>query len=194
MRHEFAPPLQVAALMSGFERPWFVVGGWAIDLFLGRETRAHHDVEIGVFRDDQRALYHHLAGWQLSASIGKAWQPWQGEWIALPNHQIRARSDTAELPVFDAMLNERDGDLWRFRRNLAAARPVSACVLISSIGLPYLAPEVGLLFKAKAPRLKDQADFDNAIAWLGHERRAWLKHSVELCYPESPWLADEIAL
>jgi hypothetical protein len=182
-------PLQVAARMAGFARPWFVIGGWAIDLFLERETRAHHDVEIGVFRADQRALYGHLAGWRLLASVDKAWKPWQGEWIALPNHQIRAHSDDADLPVFDAMLNERDGDLWRFRRNLAAARPVAACVRYSKIGVPYLAPEAGLLYKAKAPRPKDQADFDKTIGLLGAEPRAWLKHSVELCYPESPWLA-----
>ena len=189
MSRDFEMPRKVAAQMAGFERPWFVVGGWAIDIFLGRETRAHHDVEIGVFRADQRALYEHSAGWQLSASIDKAWKPWQGEWIALPNHQIRVHTNDAELRVFDAMLNERDGDLWRFRRNLAVARPVAACVLVSSIGLPYLAPEVGLLYKAKAPRPKDQADFDQTIDLLDAEPRVWLKRSVALWYPESPWLA-----
>ena len=100
MTRDFDVPLKVATRMAGFDRPWFVVGGWAIDLFMGRETCAHHDVEIGVFRADQRALYEHLAGWRLLASIDKAWQPWQGERIALQRSHALL-SDTAQL--FDAL-------------------------------------------------------------------------------------------
>ncbi|MCL4541605.1 MAG: hypothetical protein M1396_04620 [Chloroflexi bacterium] len=43
----------VATLLTDFDRPWFIAGGWAIDLFLGRQTRAHKDVEIAVLRQDQ---------------------------------------------------------------------------------------------------------------------------------------------
>ena len=39
-----------AAHMDGFPAPWFVSGGWAIDLFLGRVTRDHSDIEIGIYR------------------------------------------------------------------------------------------------------------------------------------------------
>jgi hypothetical protein len=189
LTRDFDVPLRVAAQMAGFDRPWFIVGGWAIDLFLGRETRAHHDVELGLFRADQRALWEHLSSWRLSARVGKAWGPWAGEWIALPDHQIRARRDDTALTVFDILLNELDGGLWRFRRNLAVTRSASACVLVSGMGVPYLAPEIGLLYKAKTPRPKDQADFDNTIGQLDGEPRAWLARSVERCYPESPWLA-----
>jgi hypothetical protein len=45
----------ISALMSSFPRPWFFCGGWALDLFLGKVTRPLHDVEIGVFRQDQAA-------------------------------------------------------------------------------------------------------------------------------------------
>ncbi|RBP90057.1 hypothetical protein DFO70_110163 [Cytobacillus firmus] len=31
----------IASLMTGFTKPWFVAGGGAIDLFVGRETRNH---------------------------------------------------------------------------------------------------------------------------------------------------------
>lgn len=31
-------PDDVAALMRGFAGPWWICGGWAIDLFIARET------------------------------------------------------------------------------------------------------------------------------------------------------------
>jgi DNA-binding transcriptional LysR family regulator len=65
---DFGAPLAVAGLMEGFGRPWCIAGGWAIDLFLGRQTRPHKDVEIAIFRDDQRRLFEHLAGWTINKS------------------------------------------------------------------------------------------------------------------------------
>jgi len=32
----FATPLQVVDVMRDFKPSWFVAGGWAIDLFLGK--------------------------------------------------------------------------------------------------------------------------------------------------------------
>lgn len=40
-------------LMTEFNRTWFIAGGWAIDLFIGTETREHGDIEFSVFRKDQ---------------------------------------------------------------------------------------------------------------------------------------------
>jgi hypothetical protein len=45
-------PEQVAQLLRGVEIPWWIAGGWALDLFMGRQTRAHNDIEISVFRGD----------------------------------------------------------------------------------------------------------------------------------------------
>ena len=41
-------PRDFAARMEGADFPWFVAGGWAIDLFLGTPTRDHEDLEIAV--------------------------------------------------------------------------------------------------------------------------------------------------
>ncbi|HEV2736058.1 MAG TPA: hypothetical protein VGV85_14520, partial [Longimicrobiaceae bacterium] len=57
----FPPPHldAVAAAMRGFGAPWCVAGGWALDLFLGRATRPHADVDLALFRDDQARLREH---------------------------------------------------------------------------------------------------------------------------------------
>ena len=46
----FSEPLKVASLMRGFEPDWFIAGGWAIDLYLEKQTRLHDDIEIAIFR------------------------------------------------------------------------------------------------------------------------------------------------
>lgn len=61
-------------LMEGFPAPGCVAGGWAVDLFLGKVTREHGDVDIAIFRDDQRAVHDHFRGWQVRKVVrGQLW-------------------------------------------------------------------------------------------------------------------------
>ena len=48
------------AQVAELPMPWFVAGGWAIDLYVGRVTRDHSDVDLVIARSDQRAAYDHL--------------------------------------------------------------------------------------------------------------------------------------
>jgi hypothetical protein len=43
-------PKKPASRLQALEVPWAVAAGWAIDLFVGRESRAHDDLEIVVAR------------------------------------------------------------------------------------------------------------------------------------------------
>ena len=53
-------PQEAAQALAGLDVPWCVVGGWAIDLFLGRVTRKHEDLEIAVPRMFFPAIRSHL--------------------------------------------------------------------------------------------------------------------------------------
>jgi hypothetical protein len=189
MSAPFAPPLQVAALMAGFDRPWCIAGGWAIDLFLGRETRPHYDVELVVFREDQGALYTYLAGWPLEKVRNRVREPWRGEWLELPVHQVDVRVSGSGFKKLEVLFNERDGQLWWFRRNMAVTRSLDACMLLPTLGVPILAPEIVLLFKAKGPQPKDESDFAGTLGRLSDESRSWLARSLACCHPGHPWLA-----
>jgi hypothetical protein len=56
-------------------------------------------------------------------------------------------------------------------------------------GIPYLAPEIVLLFKAKhAARGKDAADFARALPLLDGQRREWLADALRVVHPGHDWI------
>jgi len=54
--------------------------------------------------------------------------------------------------------------------------------------VPDLAPEIVLLFKAKAIRPKDEADFTGTVPPLATAQRAWLRRSLLRVRPDHPWI------
>lgn len=186
---------KVISLFEGYSRPWCVCGGWSIDLFLGHETREHGDVEILVYRRDQAVLWQHFKDWPLVKiypipNEEPEITPWlKDEWVALPAHQLRS-SPHADMPEFDLMLNEGDDEHWIYRRNADIKRARSEAELRNSEGIPYLAPEVALLYKAHRQRDKDILDFDLAHPRLNTEQRDWLIQALESMYPDNThvWL------
>ena len=188
----FKDPLKIAKLLAGFEKPWFVAGGWAIDLYLGHITRVHKDIEIAILRCDQLALQNYLRDWEFikvipeSGSQRESWE--RGEWLELPVHEIHARRKGEDPSDLEILLNESRGGEWRFRRNLSICSPLSMIGQLSEIGMPFLSPEIVLLYKAKNPTAIDQIDFENVCQVLKIEPRQWLKEAIRCCYPGHPWL------
>jgi hypothetical protein len=186
----FEPIDAFARIMKTFPRPWYVAGGWAIDLFVGRVTRVHGDLEVGVFRCDQGALQAHMADWDLFKLIGPEPIPWStGEYLELPLHQIVARRQDAASSEVEFFLNESVDGQWRFRRNQDIQRPEGEFGLLSGLGIPIVAPEIMLAYKARGLRPRDAHDFAIAAPLLSASQRAWLRWTLGICHPGHPWLA-----
>jgi hypothetical protein len=66
---------------------------------------------------------------------------------------------------------------------------MSTIVRRSSDGLPYLAPEIQLLYKSKEPRERDDRDFAQISPLLAADARRWLQHALELTAPDHKWIA-----
>jgi hypothetical protein len=94
----FDPLSEQLRHVEGLPVPWYVAGGWAIDLFLGRVTRDHRDVDLAIARADQRLVYDHIGDRTWSKIVphpeGLTGQgtiePWDGTRLDLPVHQILA--------------------------------------------------------------------------------------------------------
>jgi hypothetical protein len=186
---------QMASLLADAPFPWWICGGQAIDLFLGYATRVHADVEVGVLRRDQTALYAWLEDFEVHAASAGTLRELRGDdrghGIDAPLHGLWCRPRGREPWAFEVLLNEGTRDEWVFRRDPRIRRPLAQAVG-RTIGrtqdhIPYLEPELQLLFKAKAPRPKDDLDFAAALPALAPEQRRWLADALDTVHPTHPW-------
>jgi hypothetical protein len=183
-------PPEAALLLSALHAPWWIAGGWAMDLFLGKVTRTHKDLDIGIFRSDATKVVAALPDWEFFEAKG-------GVLSALatgcpPRPQVNSlwgrRMNAAQWEI-ELMLDESDAESWVFRRDARITRPLSSAIRRNSAGIAYLAPEIQLLYKARAPRAQDQADFDRVVPHLACDSRTWLGESLRSVDPEHPWIA-----
>jgi hypothetical protein len=197
----------VARAFDSFKGPWWISGGWAIDLHLGRVSRSHHDVDVLVLRRDQEALHSALGGFELKkivphpegaprqATSQVIWRegtivPWDpGERLELPIHQVNAYPTGSSEMAFQIMFGETDGAEWWYRRDARVRRRLDAIGYKGQQETPYLAPEIMLLFKAKTIRAYDQSDFDAVLPMLTGEARRWLHGALTIAHPNHPWIA-----
>jgi hypothetical protein len=182
-------PEDVARRFDGIGVPWCVVGGWAIDLFLGGETRAHADLEIAILRGDFPAVRVRLQDCVLHVvGDGEVRRLPEGALPPEDKHQNWVLDPSANLWRLDVMLEPGDVHNWVFRRDVRVTAPRDG-LMRARYGVPYLAPEGVLLFKAKRAAAKDQADFEACLPHLDAAARTWLRHALERVHPGHAWIA-----
>ncbi len=182
-------PAGLAELMAGFDRPWWIVGGWSIEAFTG-VRREHEDVDLSFLACDVPAFRAHL---------GDAWTPWSNHGGTLrplsdrfpepfaSDSQIWLRRDAASPWEVDAPITpDRDG-LWTSKRWEEHVAPVDEVTWVAGDGIRYLRPEITLHFKARLDRPKDQVDLDVTWPLLSAERRSWLLSAIEATEGDHRW-------
>jgi hypothetical protein len=174
---------EVMLLFSVLDVPWWLAGGHAIELAAGRELRPHGDIDVLLLRRDQLAVQEALAGWEWwAADPPGTLRPWQPQETLPPSvHDIWCRPDDKAWRI-QVMLDESDGEDWVCRRNARLRRPIPELGRVSADGIPYLAPDVQLFYKAHQPRAKDETDFAAALPLLSAAERAWLDHAITDTY------------
>lgn len=76
------------SLMRSFKKSWFIARGWALDLYIGKKTRHHEDIEIGIFRNDQLYLKGYFKGWKFKKVVNGQVHEWRDEILELPIHEV----------------------------------------------------------------------------------------------------------
>ncbi len=173
--------------LAGAGFAWWVAGGWAVDLFLGRETRPHADFEIAIDRRDQGPARRHFAGWDCSKVVpGSGIEAWEeGETLRLPVHELHVSSGDLGIEV---LLNEFENGVWRFRRHPAVTLPKGDFSIRAASGVGILAPQVVLLYKARSNRAADRLDLGSLLPGMTRQQRAWLRSSLAMAHPGHEWL------
>ncbi len=189
-------PLSVEAvseLLRGMAARWWIAGGWALDLHLGRQTRPHHDIDVQVLREDLPGVRERLRGWDLHAADppgAGTLRPWPEDEV-LPDalHDVWCRPSPTATWALQLMVADTDGADWLYRRDSRIRRPVAELDgPASTPERPVLAPEVQLLYKSRTPRPKDIVDLHAVTGSLDATRRDWLRRALATVDPGNGWL------
>lgn len=164
-------------LLDGFDR-WFLDGGVALDHFLGRSSRTHGDIDIGVLSHDFEALLaflierglevydacHELKQVNSPGSSGKSYN----YWVADGKHY------KVQVLVYEAEKN-----LVVFRRNPAMKWPLETFALTIK-GVRVVNPLVIYAYKVttRSPEPKDFADVASLLSLVPHFHGATLPLSI----------------
>ena len=181
-------PADAVAWFDGWSGPWAIAGGWAIELFVGRAVRAHHDLDVAVARTDAPALHDQLTGWELYFPSPGGFTLWSaGQPLPSDQFQLWCQRDgkwTHEILFEDI----RDGVL-HYRRDPSVTLPVDEAIQRTDDGIRYIAPQLQLLYKSTRVTQRNEIDFAAAVPLLTDAERAWLATHVRRLSPSDPWLA-----
>lgn len=183
-------PQEVASRLAGVEVPWAFAAGWALELFVGGGGREHEDIEVAVpvagFAALQKALEPYV--FDIVGAEQKKWKISDRRALA-QTHQTWLRDPATGVYVLDVFREPHAGDVWICGRDSSIRRPYSEVIRRTSDGLPFLAPEIVLLFKARLARPKDEDDLNRALPVLDTNERSWLRRALETVHPGHPWIA-----
>ena len=182
-----ASPHEAVEWFASVPVPWWIAGGWAIDLFLGRETRPHGDLDVGVLRRNISEVLRSFPDWEAFEAKDGALTRLSRTTPPSEVNCLWCRGLGASRWKLELMLDESEGDSWVYRRDPGIRRDLRTVVHHSSDGIPYLAPEVQLLYKAKHARDRDERDFAAVLPHLSTEARDWLRQSLVRTLPSHPW-------
>jgi hypothetical protein len=167
-----------------------VAAGWALDLFHGRQTREHGDIEIAIPAASFPEIRDRFPGHLFDAvGSGRIWED-AGSHVLAATHQTWVRDPSTGNYLLDVFREPHDGATWICRHDEAIRLPYSDIIGNTDDGIPYLVPELVLLFKAKHARPKDQADFDRIVPQLTRGQRNTLAELLARAHPGHRWLVD----
>lgn len=200
------------ALLKGQGFSYAVCGGFALDLFLGYETRTHGDIDILAFWEDRETIitymqskgyivYEMLGGGKVHriANISVQEKLRKNIFCCTEDCELVRLYDTDEADVYwldfqhtgltqlnyiEFLFNEKTEEEFVYARDERVRRGMANAILETD-GVPYLAPELCLLFKSTdIEREGYQQDFELTVGKLSAEQRTWFEKSMELLYPE----------
>ncbi len=203
--------VQASNLLSDAPATWAVCGGFALDLFLGRNIRKHGDIDICVFEKDRNDLCRYMLsqdGWNVYEFRGGGKvRPLGRNSRSEAGRNLMCVKDGCDLVKFypsdesdllwyeffhtgitdlnylEFLFNTIKDDHFVFGRQTGIKRELSKAILFKN-GIPYLAPEIVLLFKASNSESPEyQLDLDETFPHVSGEQRQWFLQSLNVLYP-----------
>lgn len=186
--------VQLHDLFAEASFPWGVCGGYALELFAGRTIRPHGDIDLCLPESARAEAIAFLLerGWCIHEYRGMG----RVKVILTPSDSeagrnlMASRGSAAPVQFFPC---EEEGLFYHrftpgmedlcfldllFEREAKGAFPLQD-------GLPVLAPEIALLYKAENPDAESsRLDFSAVYPLLDAAQTAWLQAALAAKYPQ----------
>ena len=179
-RFEPLTPVQLQELLRGFEKPWWLVGGYAIEAFTG-VRREHEDIDVCIFVEDVAAFRAHLEPryhlWSNDGGTFRFFDEKHPEPLS-PLSQIWVRENADAPWIIDCILNPAVDGKWQNKRNRDHVADLDDVTWVAADGIRYLNAEIALFFKANSERASQQWDWEVAYPLLSEAQRAWLDETL----------------
>ncbi|HZW48850.1 MAG TPA: hypothetical protein VFF80_01770 [Bacillota bacterium] len=208
---------RVSKLLADLPLHYAVCGDYAIDLFLNRRIRVRYDLDISVWHKDRNALIRCMQakGWTVYEACGNdlvhliskveeqkllkrnlfCIYPGNSFFKIKPTEELGMfvceieYQEQMELNFIEFLFDQTDNGDFLYARNPEIKRKLGQAILQRS-GVPYLAPELILLYKSSDPgREGYQQDYDAVMPMMTEEQKHWLTLALKKMYPEGHiWL------
>ncbi len=208
---------QATKLLADLPLHYAVCGGYAIDLFLNRKSRPHYDLDISVWQKDRNSLIRCMQakGWTLYEACGNdlvhlirdpeeqkllkrnlfCIYPGNRYFKLQPSGEAgfflceMEHKEQTELNYIEFLFDQTNCSDFLYARNPEIKRKLSQAILQRG-GVPYLAPELILLYKSSDPgREGYQQDYETVLPLMSEEQQQWLHFALKKMYPQGHiWL------
>ncbi|SHO45636.1 nucleotidyltransferase domain-containing protein [Anaerocolumna xylanovorans] len=210
---------EAVKLLKGQNFEFAICGGFAIDLFLGYESRKHGDIDILAYWNDRNSIILHMQskGYCVYEMLGGGMahhitdvnnQQYEKRNIFCSTNDCElvhlAPTDKKDIYIIDFyhigqtkmnfiefLFNDKDEKNFLYARNKNIKRELSKAILHSG-DISYLAPELLLLYKSTdIEREGYQEDFEFAFSKMSNEQKVWLNNSLKIMYPDGhKWMME----
>lgn len=203
---------EVNALLQGQDFSYAICGGFALDLFLGYESRTHGDIDILAFWEDRETIitfmqskgycvFEMLGGGKVHriTEIRMQEKLRKNIFCCTEDCELVRLYETEEKDVYwfdfqhtglsklnyiEFLFNEKTENEFVYVRDNRIKRKLESAILQKD-GIPYLSPELCLVFKSTdIEREGYQQDFELTVERLNGEQRIWFEKAMEMLYPE----------
>ena len=189
---------------------WAICGGFALDLFLEKDTRTHSDIDICVFEKDREKILSYMLqnNWLVYEFRGQGKvRPLEGPLSSETGRNLMCTNGKCDIVKFypceddnllwheffhtgikefnylEFLFNTTNEDYFVFDKQQEIKREISKAILFNN-DIPYLAPEIVLLYKSsRSENAEYHYDFEQTYSHMNAEQKMWIAKSLDILYP-----------
>ena len=204
---------KLSTFLKDLNMLWCVSGGWAIDLYLDKNTRDRCDLDISIFYPNHINCIEFFLdnNWRIEGKLNNGFKTIQNisdydnnihYFWSFPknvtfiseytdnngNRRISYnRKIQHNLDYIEVFFDQIENGYYVYRKDKKIKRIINKAI-IKKNNINYLAPEIVLLYKSGSLSDKNITDFNVVISSLSIEQKKWLKKSLISIYNDHKWI------